>query len=173
MSGISNLGNPFAAVADQSKDAVIDLMDPGSPVVFSYSELDRESRKYGNYIIHLGLAPGARLAILGLNSRAYLAAYLGILRAGFVAVPINVKLPSSGVEFMFRDAGIRHALVEPRYAHLVPDDVPQTDLWSERIRKTSSHPEFKYIGFDRPGQRCRAESPEPNRDVDVSCENGP
>jgi len=143
MSGISNLGNPFAEVTDQSKDAVIDLMDPGSPVIFSYSELDRESKKYGNYISRLGLAPGARLAILGLNSRAYLAAYLGILRAGFVAVPINVKLPSSGVEFVFHDASIRHALAEPRYTHLVPDDVPQTDLWSGRITETSSHQDFE------------------------------
>jgi len=143
MSGITNLGKPFSEVTDRSKDAVIDLADPGSPVVLSYSDLDRESTKYGNYLSSLGLAPAAPLAIVGLNSRAYLAAYLGILRAGFVAVPINVKLPSGGVEFVFNDACIRHALVEPRYTHLVPDGVPQTGLWSSQIRESSSHREFE------------------------------
>jgi long-chain acyl-CoA synthetase len=143
MSEISNLGSPFTEVPSRSKQAVIDLVDPESPIEVSYFDLVQESTRYGNYVRQLGLNPGATLAILGLNSRAYLAAYLGILRAGFVAVPINLKLTPPGVEFVIHDADVKHALIESCYAHLLPDDLPRTDLWSSRIRESSSQPTFE------------------------------
>jgi long-chain acyl-CoA synthetase len=142
---ISNLGYPFAQAPSRSKLAVIDLADPGDSVGFSYFDLVQDSSKYGNYVSQLALQPGATIAILGLNSRAYLAAYLGIMRAGFVAVPINVKLTPDSIAFVFQDAGIRHALTEPLYSQLIPADVPQTDLWSNQIRKSSSYPQFENL----------------------------
>ena len=39
-----------------------------------------------------GVAPGSRVAIIGANEPAYLEAFLGILRGGLVAVPLNPML---------------------------------------------------------------------------------
>jgi fatty-acyl-CoA synthase len=57
---------------------------------WSYADLwDRSARLGTSLLNRLGLRPGDRVGILGQNDAAYLAAYVGILRAGCVAVPIN------------------------------------------------------------------------------------
>lgn len=53
---------------------------------------DRSGRIGASLLGRLGLRPGDRVGILGLNDPGYLAAYFGILRAGCVAVPLNQLL---------------------------------------------------------------------------------
>jgi len=59
-----------------------------------------------------GLAPGSRIGLLGLNSAMYLAAYFAVMRSGFVAVPLNHRLPDETLDFIARDAGIAVILIE-------------------------------------------------------------
>lgn len=61
--------------------------------VWSYGELwERAGRVAAGLLERGAAAPHARVGLVGRNSAEYLAAYLGILRAGAVAVPLNFLL---------------------------------------------------------------------------------
>jgi acyl-CoA synthetase (AMP-forming)/AMP-acid ligase II len=61
--------------------------------VWSYQELWERAAAVARHLLHeRGFAPGARVALVGENEPRYLAAYLGILRAGCTAVPLNAML---------------------------------------------------------------------------------
>jgi long-chain acyl-CoA synthetase len=56
---------------------------------WSYGELENAAALVRGALLARGIAPGARVALLMRNSPQYLAAYLGVLGAGAVAVPLN------------------------------------------------------------------------------------
>jgi long-chain acyl-CoA synthetase len=72
---------------------------------FTYRELDRLSLRAAAFLRGAGLAPGDRCAILAENSARWIAAYLGILRLGAVAVPFDTAYKSQQVSTLLRDSG--------------------------------------------------------------------
>lgn len=65
----------------------------GEGVSWSYQELWARAGGIARHLLHeRGITPGERVAIVGANQPEYLAAYLGIQRAGCVAVPLNAML---------------------------------------------------------------------------------
>lgn len=56
----------------------------------TYGELWQASGALASYLIHTGMQPGERVALLLENSPEYAAAYYGVLRAGGVVVALNV-----------------------------------------------------------------------------------
>lgn len=78
-------------------------------------------------LVEQGFATGDRVAIIAGNRAEYLQAYLGIMRAGLAAVPVNQKLPPSTIAFILADAGVRGAFVDDDCRHLAPTDLP---AWS-------------------------------------------
>lgn len=58
-----------------------------------------------------GVEPGHTVALIGQNSAAYLVAYLGIMRAGCVAVPINSMLDVASIREQLDLVGARVVLV--------------------------------------------------------------
>lgn len=61
--------------------------------VWSYRELWERAAGVARHLLHgRGFKPGDRVALVGENEPQYLAAYLGILRAGCTAVPLNAML---------------------------------------------------------------------------------
>ena len=66
---------------------------------YSYSELDNLANGFA-----LGLAGYKRVGILADNSINFIAAYLGILRAGATAVLISTKLPQLVCEYVIKDS---------------------------------------------------------------------
>jgi benzoate-CoA ligase len=59
-----------------------------------------------------GLAVGERVLILLRDTPAFVMAFTGALRGGFVPVPVSTLLPAEDVAFIARDAGVRAALVD-------------------------------------------------------------
>ena len=65
----------------------------GDGLSWSYEELWERAGGIARHLLReRGIAPGDRVGIVGANEPAYLAAYLGVLRAGAVAVPLNAML---------------------------------------------------------------------------------
>ncbi len=85
------------------KAALLVALDPGSPC--SFGRLDAESDRVARWLLAQGVTAGDRVAIAMHNCIYFAFAYFGILRAGAVAVPLNVMLTESEVETLLADCG--------------------------------------------------------------------
>ncbi|MBE7187394.1 fatty acyl-CoA synthetase [Jatrophihabitans endophyticus] len=80
---------------------------------YTYAELDAATSRAAAHLLSLGLVKGDRVATVGLNSDAYLLAYLGCARSGLVHVPVNYALTGGELRYLLSDSGARVALVDP------------------------------------------------------------
>ncbi|MCY0386754.1 class I adenylate-forming enzyme family protein [Robbsia sp. Bb-Pol-6] len=70
------------------------------------------------------LLPGERVVILAANSIRYIAAILGIMRAGGVVVPVNFKFPRPMTDFVIDDSGARLVFCDGARETAVPAHLP-------------------------------------------------
>lgn len=120
-----NLGRVIDRTADPQRVAFIGLHAAGHAVELRYGALDARADAIARNLRALGHPPGERIALLGANSLDYVAALLGILRAGLVAVPVNFKLPAALVAFVLEDSGAQRVLCDADRSALVPTGLPQ------------------------------------------------
>ena len=124
MSGFCNLGDLIPRDRDLGKTAIIDLGGETAPRQFSYAALDEMAMGVARALNARGLKRGERIAILSANRAEYLAAYYGIMRAGFVAVPVNFKFPPATIDFILRDSGAKLVFCDPARRSVCPADIP-------------------------------------------------
>jgi long-chain acyl-CoA synthetase len=129
--GFRNLGDLIPRDRDLSKIAIIDLGGEQSPREFSFVELDAMASGVARALGKRGLKRGDRVAILSANRAEYIAAYYGIMRAGFVAVPVNFKFPRETIHFILRDAGAKLMFCDAARAADCPEDLPVVCFGSE------------------------------------------
>lgn len=116
-----NLADLVATAARRHPDTVA-LVQPGTPrQELTWAELDRRVEQTAAGLAATGLLAGARLALLGPNSVAFVLGYLGALRAGVVVVPLNPQSTRSELEVLLGDCGARVLLADPA---LAPDALP-------------------------------------------------
>jgi long-chain acyl-CoA synthetase len=119
----TNLGDLVRHDRDQTQLAIIDLGGKGERH-FTYADLDAMARGVARALSARGFARGDRIAILSANRTEFIAAYYGIMRAGFVAVPINYRFPADMVDFIARDAGARLVFCDPARRAQCPPGLP-------------------------------------------------
>jgi acyl-CoA synthetase (AMP-forming)/AMP-acid ligase II len=124
----TNLGDLIDRRRDLDRPALIDLRSPEAPRPYTHREVDRLAGGVARYLQAQGLESGTRVAIAALNRAEYLAAYFGIMRAGLVAVPINIKLPRDTVDFIVGDAQVRLAFVDAPRRGLFGAAIPVLDF---------------------------------------------
>jgi long-chain acyl-CoA synthetase len=73
----------------------------------SYAELDVLSDRLAAGLVAAGLRPGGAVALQLPNIPQFLVSYFGILKAGGIAVPLNVMLKAREIEFALADSGAR------------------------------------------------------------------
>ncbi|MBI5120483.1 MAG: AMP-binding protein [Rhodospirillales bacterium] len=109
--------------AAQLVDRACELGYAGQPatiwdgVVWSFAHLRERSEKIASLLIQdWGLAPGNRVLLRGANSPMLLACWLGVVRAGCVAVTTMPLLRAKELGFILERVNIRHALCESSLA---------------------------------------------------------
>ncbi len=120
----TNLGDLIRRDRDLGKIAIIDLGGEIGPREFSFATLDAMANGVASALLARGLKRGDRVALLSLNRAEYIAAYYGIMRAGLVAVPVNVKFPRAMIEFVLRDSGAKLVFCDAPRREDVPADLP-------------------------------------------------
>ena len=123
-----NLGDLVDRERSLDKDAVIDLVDPARPCVYTHREIDRLANGVAKHLADKGLERGAHVAIVSFNRAEYIITYFGIMRAGCVAVPINIKLARDTIDYVMDDAKIALAFVDAANRPLVRDCIPVIDF---------------------------------------------
>ena len=82
----------------------------------SFSELDRLSSSVASALQRTGVQPGDRIALYLPNCVEFAFAFFGIVKAGAIAVPINLRLAPPEIAFMLDDAKPRAVFVSGEHA---------------------------------------------------------
>ncbi|MDE0811882.1 MAG: class I adenylate-forming enzyme family protein [Alphaproteobacteria bacterium] len=126
-----NLGGLIDPEGDLSAIAFIDLagMEPGGEgKAHTRGQIDALANAVARGLTRRGLVRGDAVAILAENSVDYLGAYMGIMRAGMVAVPINYRQTARTVGHIVEDSETRLIFADQGRWHLCPDGVPVIDM---------------------------------------------
>ena len=107
MARFKNLGDLIRRDRDLTKVAIIDLGGEEVPTEYTYLELDAMTVSVARALAKQGFKRGDRVAILSANRAEFVAAYFGIMRAGFVAVPVNYRFPKKTIHLIMADAGAK------------------------------------------------------------------
>ncbi|HVF14182.1 MAG TPA: AMP-binding protein [Acidimicrobiales bacterium] len=93
----------------------------------TYAALDRRSTDVATRLTVAGVGAGDRVALQAEPGGDWAAAFLGILRRGAVAVPLDLKLTADELGSLCRRSRLAAALVSPAYASRWPDPAPVLD----------------------------------------------
>ena len=104
----------LASIAEGHPDGSVALVSRGVPT--TYGELRRDVGGLRSGLVAQGVAPGDRVAILCANNRLFVVAYLAVLGAGAVAVPLNPQSPPVEIGEQLRTVGAAAAVVGPAAA---------------------------------------------------------
>lgn len=84
----------------------------------TYAELDALSARFGAFLQgELGLAKGARVALMMPNVLQYPVALYGALRAGYTVVNVNPLYTARELEHQLKDAGVEAIVILENFAH--------------------------------------------------------
>jgi acyl-CoA synthetase (AMP-forming)/AMP-acid ligase II len=106
----THLGYVFADGVRLHPDRVA-ISDPERS--FTYGELDRRTDAVAAALVARGVQPGDRVALLWGNDARYAECLLGVMRAGAIAVPLNVKQGDDALAFILADAEVAGLLPAP------------------------------------------------------------
>ena len=86
---------------------------------FTYAEFADRSARLGGALKKAGVRPGDRVAFLSMNCHRLLEAYYGVLEAGAVLLPLNVRLASHELAYILNDSGAKVLFLEKEFLPLV------------------------------------------------------
>jgi long-chain acyl-CoA synthetase len=98
----------------------------------TYTQFAERVERAANALRDLGVRRGDRVAVLLLNSPAYLELYHATALAGAIIVPINIRWNKEDILFSLSDSGSRLLVVDDYFARLQPAlsaALPQLGWW--------------------------------------------
>ena len=139
---MSNLFTALRAAfpADLSATAVETSTADGTPLLYTWGDLDRASARIANLLVSLKLPEGSRVAVQVEKSVEAMLLYLATLRAGYVFLPLNTAYQSAEIEYFVGNA-------EPAVVVCTPGNFG----WVSKIAFTLGTQHVFTLGDDRTG----------------------
>ncbi len=127
---------------------------------YSYGMLQASVGRVAGHLIAGGGKKGDRVLLLAESGAFWIAAYLGILRAGLVCVPLPARTSAEDLEYIFRMTEPALLFVEAKYSSRIPEALRAlptiTDEPSPILRRSVALSEIEL----RPGE-THAPTPRP------------
>jgi fatty-acyl-CoA synthase len=98
---------------------------------FTYTQFAERTAQLAGALRQAGIKPGDRVAFLSTNCHRLLEAYYGVLEAGAVLLPLNIRLAPSELAYILDEAGATILFVEKQFLGAV--DSFRKDIPSVRI----------------------------------------
>jgi fatty-acyl-CoA synthase len=98
---------------------------------FTYAEFGNRVTRLAGALRAAGLKPGDRVAFLSLNCHRLLEAYFGVLEAGCILLPLNIRLAAPELTYILSDSGAAMLFLEQEFVGLV-------DSFRQNLRKVRS-----------------------------------
>ena len=86
---------------------------------YNYAQFADRARRLGGVLRKAGVQPGDRAAFLSTNCHRLLEAYYGVLEAGAVLLPLNIRLSAGELGYILNDAGATILFIEKQFLPLV------------------------------------------------------
>ena len=103
------------------RTAVVDEPDQPAPPLppITYAELAARARLQAAALDRMGVASGARVAVVSQNSTRLLTSFFGVSGWGRVLVPVNFRLTAPEVRYIIEHSGAEVLMVDPALRHLL------------------------------------------------------
>ena len=98
---------------------------------YTYAQFADRARRLAGGLCQAGVQPGDRVAFLSTNCHRLLEAYYGVLEAGAVLQPLNIRLAASELGYILQDSGATVLFVEKQF--LPPVEEFRNDIPSVRM----------------------------------------
>jgi fatty-acyl-CoA synthase len=86
---------------------------------FTYAQFADRASRLGGALQRAGIQSGDRVAFLSTNCHRLLEAYYGVLEAGAILLPLNIRLSSDELAYILNDAGARILFLEKSFLPMV------------------------------------------------------
>jgi len=86
---------------------------------FTYEQCAERVSRLAGALRKIGVQPGDRVAFLSTNCHRLLEAYYGVLEAGAVLLPLNIRLAAQELAFILNDSGARVLFFQKHFRELV------------------------------------------------------
>src|SRR6266540_2192926 len=91
---------------------------------FTYRAFATRTHRLANALVELGVAPGDRVSFITYNTHQLLEAYYGVLEAGAVLNPVNIRLAPHEIAYILDHAASRVVVFHHDFAPLVEGIAP-------------------------------------------------
>ena len=88
---------------------------------FTYAEFGRRCERLATALTAEGIRSGDRVAYLSFNNHQLLEGYFGVIQAGAIVTPLNVRLTPAELTAILNHSGARMLLFENDFAPLVAE----------------------------------------------------
>jgi fatty-acyl-CoA synthase len=86
---------------------------------FTYAEFAERASRLAGALRGVGISLGDRVAFLSLNCHRLLEAYYGVLQAGAVLLPLNIRLSANELSHILNDSRSKALFLQPEFMPLV------------------------------------------------------
>jgi fatty-acyl-CoA synthase len=86
---------------------------------FTYVQFAERASRLAGALREAGVNAGDRIAFLSLNCHRLLEAYFGVLEAGAVLLPLNIRLAPGELSYILNDAGAKMLFLEKEFVPVV------------------------------------------------------
>jgi long-chain acyl-CoA synthetase len=93
-----------------------------------FGDIDELSQAFGAWLQSLGLAKGARVALMMPNLPQYMVAIAAVLRAGYTVVNVNPLYTARELEHQLKDSGAQAIVVLENFARTLEEVIDRTEV---------------------------------------------